>query len=184
MPGNILYIFDFDDTLVKSESEVVVNKSDGSELHLTSHEYATYVPDHDDEFDFTQFDQYPKNPQIISDTWNDMMTALSEAGSDRVIILTARANPEPIRDFLRDNNVTPAPIVVAVGDSDPNTKKHYVKRMVKQLGITDIILYEDSINNISAIESLESDNLRIDTTRVQESVIRKMVSALLKEITA
>ena len=112
-----------------------------------------------------------------------MMSALSEAGPDRVIILTARANPEPIRAFLRDNNVTPSPIVVAVGDSDPNTKKRYVKRMVKQLGITDIVLYEDSINNISAIESLESDNLRIDTTRVQETVIRKLVSALLKEIT-
>jgi hypothetical protein len=182
MPGSSLYIFDFDDTLVKSESEVVVNKSDGSELKLTSHEYATYVPDHDDQFDFSQFNTYPKNPKIISSTWNDMLAALIEVGSDRVIILTARANPEPIREFLRDNNVSPFPVVVAVGDSDPSVKKHYVQRVVKQLGITDIILYEDSINNISAIESLENDNLRIDTTRVQESVIRKIIASVIKEI--
>ena len=60
-----LVVFDFDDTLFKSGAMIGVQKPGEPKKYLSSHEYATYVPDGDEEFDYDQFHVYPPDPKPI-----------------------------------------------------------------------------------------------------------------------
>ena len=52
-----LRIFDFDDTLVKTDARVIVTYPDGKEESLTPGEYAVHEIDEENEYDFSQFEQ-------------------------------------------------------------------------------------------------------------------------------
>ena len=56
-----LRIFDFDDTLVKTDSYVYVNNGD-SKIKLTPGQYAVYNEKDGDQFDFSDFKKV-KNPK-------------------------------------------------------------------------------------------------------------------------
>ena len=51
-----LRVFDFDDTLVKSNSKVYVNNN-GAKTTLTPGQFAVYKKKSGDEFDFSDFDK-------------------------------------------------------------------------------------------------------------------------------
>ena len=51
-----LHIFDFDDTLVRSDSMIRITHADNSHEILSSEEYSTYVEKPGDKFDFSDFD--------------------------------------------------------------------------------------------------------------------------------
>ncbi len=55
--GKKLRVFDFDDTLVKTNSFIYVKHSGGKESKLTPGEYAIYEPKADDQFDFSDFEK-------------------------------------------------------------------------------------------------------------------------------
>ena len=99
----VLHIFDFDDTLVSSDSNVVINHKDGTQSVLSSDEYATYDEAPGDDIDFSDFDKYPENAVIIGPVFSELLKAISRDGKDSVAILTARENPVPVKDFLFDN---------------------------------------------------------------------------------
>ena len=100
------------------------------------------------------------------------------------MILTARANPIPVKDFLVQAGIDPLPAIEAVGDSDPNAKKRKVAEYIARLQITDIHLWEDSPNNIAAIETLadEIPGLTFTTELVTETVIRRFIREILREV--
>ena len=68
---DVLAVFDFDDTLVTSDSQVVVTHQNGKSEELSSSEYAMYVEQPGDEFDYSQF--------------NDTTTAKSTSGGRTVL---------------------------------------------------------------------------------------------------
>ena len=70
------------------------------------------------------------------------------------------------------------------GDSDPNAKKRKVAEYIARLQITDIHLWEDSPNNIAAIETLadEIPGLTFTTELVTETVIRRFIREILREV--
>ena len=95
-----LRVFDFDDTLVKSNSKVyVMNK--GKRKTLTPGEFAIYKKKSGDEFDFSDFDKViePKQIKSMFRVFNNIYKA---SGSRRLTILTARAAYKPVRKFLKD----------------------------------------------------------------------------------
>ena len=96
-----LHIFDFDDTLVKSDSKVIITHIDGSVDELTSSEYAKYVPRRGDEFNFENFEKYPDSIELIQHTYNNLIAAINKDGIRNVVILTARSNPAPVRNFSK-----------------------------------------------------------------------------------
>ena len=51
----MLSIFDFDDTLVTSDSWVYVKRPDGTEMQLDAAEFAVYTPKKGETFDFRDF---------------------------------------------------------------------------------------------------------------------------------
>jgi len=61
----MLSIFDFDDTLVTSDSWVYVKRPDGTEMQLDAAEFAVYTPKKGETFDFRDFDRKLRNPKLI-----------------------------------------------------------------------------------------------------------------------
>lgn len=147
-----LVIFDFDDTLFKSESQIVVKSPRSGTKYLSTNEYATYVPEHDDEMDFSQFDEYPANPEPIRATITKLRQAILKFGIENVIILSARGKEKPIIDVL-NNFQLPQVSIAALGDSNPALKANYVARTIDEEGYDKVVVYEDSIKNITAIKT-------------------------------
>lgn len=145
-----LVIFDFDDTLFESNSQVVVKSPHSGTKYLTSGEYASYVPEHDDELDFSQFEGYPPSPKPITATIGRLKQAVSRYGLNNVIILTARGKNQPILEVLKDFNL-PQIFVAAVGSSNPAMKADYTVRTIQEEGYDRVVVYEDNVRNISAI---------------------------------
>jgi hypothetical protein len=184
--SNSLYIFDFDDTLVDSGAKVKVVRADGTEDFYSSRKYRDYDQKYKragDELHFNEFDVFPPEASIIQDTWDKFTAALSSAGPRNVMILTARANPVPVRDFLVQSGINPLPAIEAVGDSNPDAKKRKVAEYIARLGITDVYLWEDSPNNIRAIETLTDDipTLTFTTKLVTETTLQRFIREILRE---
>jgi|TARA_Y100000310_G_scaffold328677_1_gene397192 hypothetical protein len=146
----VLHIFDFDDTLVRSEAVIYLIRPDGTREALTSDEYAQYHPQGDEEFDFSEFDVYPINPRIIADVFGELKSAVSQDGLDSVVILTARAEEAPVRQFMADNGV-PGIEVHATGTSNPMAKALFVLNKVGDGEFGAVRLFEDNPENIRAI---------------------------------
>jgi len=145
-----LVVFDFDDTLFHSGARVIVQKPDGRQQYLSTHEYAIYTPEPDDEFDYSEFASYPPRPEPIAKTTRALQSAVLRHGLENVIILTARAHPGPVEKVL-ENFQMPSVEVFAINSAIPGDKAAILEKMVNQHGYDRLVLYEDSMPNISAI---------------------------------
>jgi HAD superfamily hydrolase (TIGR01509 family) len=167
----ILYIFDFDDTLIDSEASIRITHDNGSKSVMSSEDYAKYTASPGDEFDFTDFDAYPKNPEIIEPVFAELRSAIIAAGKKSVVILTARSNPVPVRLFLSENNI-PDIDIETTGTSDPNAKARFILDKVKSESYEEVIVFEDNVRNIRTIRKvLTQEGIRLKTNRVRNGKI-------------
>ena len=168
--ADVLSIFDFDDTLVESDARVHVTHSDGTTSSLSSEKYAKYKAAPGDTFDFSEFEGYPPNGRLIAPTFRRLRLALQH-GND-VVVLTARGNPEPVQEYLRDSGVGVE--VVAVGSSDPMAKAAYVLGRVKSGGYEVVNVYEDNARNIRAIRRVVTvEGVKFNSTRVKAGTLQE-----------
>ena len=168
-----LHIFDFDDTLVRSESQIRIIHPDGLEEILTSEEYAKYIPTGDEIFDFSDFDEYPTNPEIIEEVFAELRSAIALDGPGSVVILTARSNPTPVQEFLQDNNITGIEIQT-VGDINPMKKARYVLDRIKNDDFEEVRVFEDNVKNIRTIRKVVDDTgIKFQSNRVTKSGVYK-----------
>lgn len=165
---NTLHIFDFDDTLIRSDAKVVVINKSGQKKELTSEEYATYVEQPGDVFDFNEFERYPKNAEIIKPVFEELKKSIASASPDNVVILTARANAVPVQIFLKINKLQGIH-VEAVGSSDPMSKASYIMNRLKDdPAIEKVRVFEDNVRNIRTIRKVMKDTgIVLKTNRVQ-----------------
>ena len=147
-----LHIFDFDDTLVTSDAEVLVLHNDGKSIKLNSGEFATYIPKKGDKFDFSEFEIYPPGGRTIPSTFKKLKSTLNAVGHENVVILTARSAAGPVKKFLNDNGIAMHVSVIAVGSSDPNDKGVFVSQKLKSGNFEHVHVYEDNIRNVNAIK--------------------------------
>jgi len=181
--GNVLSIFDFDDTLIKSTARVRVIHSDGSEEMLSTEEYAEYTAERDDEFDYAEFDSYPPGAEPIDSTFGALNNAIAKHGVENIVILTARAADKPVRMYLQDQGLTGIDIQ-AVGDSNPMVKAKYVMSRIKTGDYDLVHVYEDNANNIRAIKRVVDDSgIKFQSTLVAESFsyLKKIIRTILRE---
>ena len=160
-----LRVFDFDDTLVKSNSKVyVMNK--GKRKTLTPGEFAIYKKKSGDEFDFSDFDKViePKQIKSMFRVFNNIYKA---SGSRRLTILTARAAYKPVRKFLKDVGFNDV-YVVALGDSNPQKKADWIQSQI-QKGYNDILFLDDSPKNVKVVKKLKQKypNIKMDARVVK-----------------
>lgn len=160
-----LRVFDFDDTLVKSNSKVyVINK--GKTKTLTPGQFAIYNKRAGDEFDFSDFDKViePKQIKSMFRVFNNIYKA---SGSRRLTILTARAAYKPVRKFLKDVGFSNV-YVVALGDSNPQKKADWIQSQI-QKGYNDILFLDDSPMNVKVVKKLKQKypNIKMDARVVK-----------------
>ena len=145
-----LRVFDFDDTLVKTKSNIYITHKDGKKSTLTPGEYAVYEPKEGDKFDFSDFESV-KHPQEIKGVTRLLKNILRVGGSD-VVILTARSAYKPVKDYLKDVGIDNI-FVVALADSDPQKKADWIEDEIKS-GVNDVFFIDDSHKNVAAVKAL------------------------------
>ena len=179
---NVLHIFDFDDTLIHSNSNVVITHSDGTQSILSSDEYASYDELPDDEMDFSDFDQYPENAELINDVFTELQAAISRDGLGSVVILTARGKPGPVARFLADNGVIGIE-VHATASSDPRVKANYVLSRIKDDDIDLVRIFEDNARNIREIRKVvrETGEVALQSHRIVDGEIASVKKMRVKK---
>jgi len=167
--GKKLRVFDFDDTLVKTNSFVYVKHSDGKQSKLTPGEYAIYEPKDSDEFDFSDF-QKVSQPQEIKGITKLLKTIVKKEGERKVVILTARSAYKPVKDYLKDIGLEGI-YVVALGDSDPQKKADWIEDKIKS-GYNDVFFIDDSHKNVAAVGKLKEKypNIKMKVQHVKHDV--------------
>jgi hypothetical protein len=174
-----LKIFDFDDTLAKSETPVIIKKSDGSSITLTPGQFATYKMQPDDELDFTYFNKMVTKATPIKHNVELLKTYLANPGRYKVTILTARRLAFPIRYWLK--KLTGREVyVVGVAGSDPMLKADYIEKEIKK-GYTDIFFIDDSLPNVQAIKDL---NKKYPNVNIEAIVAETINERYLRQIIA
>ena len=154
-----LRVFDFDDTIAKSYSNIYITTDTGGKIVMTPTEYATHKINPDYEYDFSEFDEVI-NPREIKQITNIIRNALNAGTEEREIaILTARA-PEaegPIRDYLDSIGLDTSMITfVLLGSSDPKDKADWIADRIES-GANDVLFFDDSGKNVKAVESLSDE---------------------------
>jgi hypothetical protein len=164
-----LRVFDFDDTLVKTKSNIYIKHKDGKESTLTPGEYAIYEPKEGDEFDFSDF-QKVNDPQEIKGVTKLLKTVVNAEGERKVVILTARSAYKPVKDYLHDIGLEGI-YVVALGSSDPQHKADWIEEKIKS-GYNDVFFIDDSHKNISAVNKLKEKypNIKMRVNHVKHDI--------------
>ena len=147
-----LRVFDFDDTLVKSNSKVYVTNN-GKTKTLTPGEFAIYKSKLGDEFDFSDFDKVIQ-PKKIKSMFKVFKNIYRASGSRRLTILTAREAYKPVRQFFKDSGYNDV-FIVALGDNNPQKKSDWIQSQI-QKGYNDILFLDDSPKNVKAVIKLKT----------------------------
>ena len=168
--GNIkeLYLFDFDDTLARTDNLVHVTYVDAitgdttGQESLPSGEFEDYRQKPEEErasdiLDFSDFDNV-KNATPIDNVMKLMIHSLSDPESFTAII-TARpgAATEDISNFLKQHNVSISPEHInTVGDTGgkPDDKLAVARKYVQRFLPKEVHFFDDSQKNNDAIISL------------------------------
>ena len=151
-----VYVFDFDDTLVKTDSVIRVKPAKGKQFILTPGEFAVYDEEPGDEFDYSDFEKLI-NPREIAWTNELLRKAVSEHGKKNVIVLSARTNDAPIHEFLI--NVELHGIrVVALGNANPSSKSVWISSLIANGNIAEVVFYDDAYRNVAAVKALQKRN--------------------------
>jgi hypothetical protein len=174
--GKKLRVFDFDDTLVRTNSHIYITHGDGKKSTLTPGQYAIYEPKSDDKFDFSDFEEV-KQPQEIKGV-TKLLRAVHGAGGDRkTVILTARAAYKPVKEYLKDIGLEGI-YVVALADADPQKKADWISDKIKG-GYNDVFFIDDSHKNVTAVQALKKKHpevkLKVRTVRHEHPAMPKMV---------
>jgi FMN phosphatase YigB (HAD superfamily) len=148
--GKKLRVFDFDDTLVKTKSNVYVKHKNGTETVLTPGEYAVYEPKKGDEFNFSDFKKVSEPQEIVGIT-NLLRKLVRSEGERTIVILTARAEYQPVKNYLKDIGLTGI-YVEALGDSDPQKKAEWIDEQIRN-GFDDVFFIDDSEKNVKAVKN-------------------------------
>ena len=169
LSGKKLRVFDFDDTLVQTKSNIYITHNDGKKSTLTPGEYAVYEPKKGDKFDFSDFQQV-KQPQEIKGV-TDLLRKLAKAEGERsIVILTARGVYKPIKDYLSDIGLKDI-YVVALNSADPHDKADWIEQKIKE-GYNDVFFIDDSRKNVQAVKALEKKypNIKLQVRQVRHNV--------------
>jgi hypothetical protein len=157
--GKTLHVYDFDDTLVKTQSSVVVQRPDGSTYELDSHAFATHKLKPGEKYDFSNFDKIIKKSLPIMRNIQQIKKSLANP-TIKTTILTARRVAFPIMKHLRDSYGINT-YVVGTGSSDPEKKADWIEKQINR-GYTNIKFMDDSLANLDAVQNrLQDKNVNL-----------------------
>ena len=158
-PVKKIRVFDFDDTLAKSKSMVIVTMPDNTTSKINATQFAAQAADlqaQGAEFDFSEFSKVvegKKGPLF------DVAEKIAKArGTDDIFILTARpANAAgPIQAFMKANGINiPLNNITGLGDGTPEAKARWIAGKAAE-GYNDFYFADDAIKNVKAVKDVLS----------------------------
>lgn len=169
-----LVIFDIDDTLLHTTAKVKVVKGGNVVQTLTNQEFNNYTLKPGEEFDFGEFrdaEKFNRESQPIEPMINKLKTILAHAGNAKVIMLTARADFDNKKLFLKtfsDLGIDMSRVHVhragnIEGDSLPAEKKAvWVRRYLDTDKYNHVRLYDDSMTNLRVFKGLKQEYPEVD----------------------
>ena len=154
--GRVLSVFDFDDTIAKSDAWVYVTRGGRAIKKLDPAEFAVYKPRPGEDFDFKEFDRKIRNPRLIKQNADLLRKQLEKArkaskGSRKVTILTARRLGQPVTSFLKTVGIDA--YVVPLGTADPQKKADWIENQIRK-GYDTVYFMDDSNKNIAAVNNM------------------------------
>jgi FMN phosphatase YigB (HAD superfamily) len=166
------YIFDFDDTLVKTDAKVHVYKAGKFFKSLTPEEFNHYQKAPDEELDISEF----KDPRIIMKAkpfkmWpalKNIDTAIKQGrSSSEIFILTARSPIAqfPIYNFFKNNGIDiPEDHIITIGDdlgeiSIPEEKRKVLIDLASRYD--DLTFFDDNPENIKLAQEVGKIRTRL-----------------------
>lgn len=152
--GRRLRVFDFDDTLVKTDAKVYVTDKAGQRATLTPGEFAVYDRRAGDKFDYTDF-QKLINPREIKPMMRLLKKVYALHGADGVVVLSARSVARPIVQFMVAAGYSDVE-VVALDDADPNVKANWISKRISRDDVRTLEFFDDSHKNVSAVKALKA----------------------------
>ncbi len=170
-----LRIFDFDDTLVKTDAMVHVTDRCGVSFDLTPGEFAVYERQDGDVMDYSDF-QKLINPRAIRWTNKILHNVYAHHGPTGLVILSARSCKEPIEQFLHDIGMNDVE-VVALNNADPLVKARWVDARIRRDGLTEVEFFDDSHKNVAAIRDLERDHPEVKI--IARHIVHNRIASLL-----
>jgi phosphoglycolate phosphatase-like HAD superfamily hydrolase len=167
------YIFDFDDTLVKTDAKIHIYKDGRRIKSITPEEYNNYKLQKGETQDVRDF----VDPRIIMKArpfkmWPalrniDSARKMGRSSSD-IFILTARspAARVPIHNFLTKNGIDiPLENVITIGfdDGRPHDAAKAKEEVIRELKdrYPDIMFYDDSEKNIELVSKIGGIKTRL-----------------------
>ena len=150
-----LRVFDFDDTLVFTNSFIYVKTIDGKEKKLTPGEFAVYKEKPGEEYDFRDFYsvQEPKELKRITKVLKRIINKNKGQG---VFILTARpqAVDKHVQRYLKDIGINQKIPVIGLQSNNPKDKSKWVEDKIDNEGYDDIYFADDSIKNVNTMKKM------------------------------
>ena len=158
-PVKKIRVFDFDDTLATTKSDVLFTAPDGTEGKLNAEEFAKNGKDLLDEgyvFDFSEFNKVTKGkPGPLLDIAKKIQAA---RGTEDVFVLTARA-PEAqvaIKEFLDSVGLNiPLENITGLGNSTGAAKAKWMVEKAAD-GYNDFYFADDAYQNVKAVKDAMS----------------------------
>lgn len=150
-----LRVFDFDDTLVFTNSFIYVKSIDGKEKKLTPGEFAVYNEKPGEEYDFRDFYsvQEPKELKRITKVLKRIINKNKGQG---VFILTARpqAVDKHVQRYLKDIGINQKIPVIGLQSNNPKDKSKWVEDKIDNEGYDDVYFADDSIKNVNTMKKM------------------------------
>lgn len=151
-----LRIFDFDDTLVRTDCRVHVTTASGETFDLTPGEFSVYDKMPGDTFDYGDFNKLI-NPRLIGWTNHILRKVHAHHGPAGIVILSARSYKEPIREFMQQAGMPDVEVVV-LDTALPEAKAQWIQARIDRDHLEMVEFYDDSYKNIAAVEALRPAN--------------------------
>lgn len=164
-------VFDFDDTLAKTKSNVLYTLPDGTSGSLDATQFAEQYNELQEAgatFDYSEFSKVKdgsKGPLAV------LAKRFTEAKGDRdVFVLTARPanSAKAIQEFLRSTLGISIPLqnITGLANGNPSAKAFWIAEKVSE-GYNDVFFADDAAANVKAVDSM-LDSLGV-TKRVQQA---------------
>jgi hypothetical protein len=173
-PTKGISVFDFDDTLATTSSQVIVNMPDGTSYKIDASEFAAQSVNLENDgakFDFSEFNKVvggKKGP--LADL---ALKRQNKFGSGDIFVLTARpqASAQGIKTFLDGIGLNlPIENITGLENGSPQAKADWVLDKTAQ-GYNDFYFADDAIKNVEAVKQI-LDQVDVKS-KVQQAIVNK-----------
>ena len=168
-----LVMFDFDDTLARTEEVTLVKSKKHHKIvdHIRGQrDFDNYKLKSDKYyFDFSEFHHVSEHAKPIPNTLNLLKKFLKEPDITTIVLTARQKQAEPaVKDYLKGLGVDTNKLPV-FGCNGSSNKANFLKNLIEKYGVQrEVIVFEDSISNIIDMLQLEYEmpHLKFDFIQV------------------